>query len=84
MRQPKVGLAAPIAAEVRGYALAEIDALADVDGQRIVAEEAIYARRFGNRVEAIGWKLRRQARNSQNAPDGILDRVGRNLAIQRL
>ena len=48
LRQPKVGLAAPIAAEVRGDALAEIDALADVDRQRVVAEEAIYARRFGN------------------------------------
>ena len=85
LRQPQVGLAAPVAAEVRGDALAQIDALADVDRQRVLAEEAIDARRFGQ--SRRGSRAEAAAAGSECAecagpPISITSR--RDLAIQRL
>ena len=59
--------------KVRADALAQVDALADVERQRVVAVEEIDAGRFGQRVERVRRELRRQARDAQDALDGAID-----------
>src|SRR5205814_10067146 len=67
-----------------GDALAQIDALADVQRQRIQAVEAIYARCFGNMQKRVRRQLRWQAGCLEHACDRSVDFFRRLVAIQRL
>ncbi len=69
---------------MRADALAQVAALADVERQRIEAVEEVDAGRLGQRVDRVGRELRRQARRPQHAPRGLLDRLGRKVAVERL
>src|SRR5258708_36875873 len=63
---------------------AQIDALADVQRQRVQAIEPIDPRCFGNGVQRIRGKLRWQAGDLEDASDGGLDLGCRFVAIERL
>jgi hypothetical protein len=52
--QPRVALLLPVGAEVRGDALAQVHALADVERQRVVAVEQVDAGRLGDASSASG------------------------------
>ena len=84
LRQPPIGFAAPIAREMRGDPFAQVDALADVERQGIVAVEKVDAGRLRQLVERIGSKLRRQARDAQDALSRRLDRCRIEIAIEHL
>ena len=83
-RQPQIGRRTVIGRKMRADALAQILALADVERQRIEPVEQVDARRFRHRVQRVGRQLRRQAGRSQHAPGGGLDRLRRQIAIERL
>src|SRR5258706_14328451 len=75
---------AVVAGEMRADAIAQVDAFADVDRQVVHAVEAIHARAFGQALERLGRKLRRQARDLEKALDRRRDLFGLAVAIERL
>ena len=83
-REPQVVGAKVVGREMRRDTLAQIDALADVERQRVETVEAINAGRLGDRVQRIRRKLRRQARDAQDALNGGIDVIARPVAIDDL
>ena len=69
---------------MRADALAQVATLADVERQRVQSVEQIDAGRLRQRIERVGGELRRQARGFEHALCGLGDRVGREIAVERL
>src|SRR4051794_27822026 len=69
---------------MRRDAFAQVDALPDVERQRVQAVEAVDARAFGDVLERVGRELRRQARRLENARNRGIDLVGGTRAIKHL
>ena len=72
-RDAKVVRREIVAGEVRADALAQVDALADVDRQVVHAVEAIHAGAFGQSLQRLGRQLRRKARDLEQALHRLLD-----------
>ena len=75
---------AVVAGEMGTDAIAQVDALADVDRKVVHAVETIDAGAFGQSLERVGCELRRQARDLEEPLHRGLDLVGFALAVEHL
>ncbi len=83
-RQSQVVRAAIVRGKMGRHALAQVDALADVQRRRIESIEAVDARRVRDRVQRVRGKVRRKAWRSQNPGYRPVDLVGGVIPIQSL
>ncbi len=83
-RQARVVGRAVVAREVRADAVAQVDALADVDRQVVHAVEAVHARAFRKPFEGIRRQLWRQAGDLEQALRRRGNLVDVTLAIEHL